>query len=450
MAAREEPRYDVPSQLGSSGGRRTPDRHRNQIARLRRISVTAALDRRPHRNLLRPLGEELILRLALALTLSAFCARLSALGLWPPLEPPHLASAPGDTSCVAALDSLVNVLRHDYPGYRDRVVGHEERFTALVDSVRRVATTPAADASYDVCIPALWRITRFFHDAHLSLWQGPARPDAAPSNGRSATATAESAVESPITADGPDRPTLRRYGERALVVRLPDLDMRYKSAVDSLVAKHYAELTDTPTLVIDLRGDAGGCTCTFDALLPLIATGPIRGDGLEVWTSPANIAYFRAVASAPDTPDTLKAEIWRLLPRLEVAPNTFVPIDSATYAYTPPRVLPQPSAVAMLVDSVCASSCEGFISAAHQSRKVTVFSATNTAGAGDYGNIRPVMLPGWRHLRVATSRSPRLRAGIQAATDFVGLAPDVRLPRDSAIGDAAVAFALHHLRAPEM
>ena len=386
-----------------------------------------------------------MLRFALAVTLAALCAPISAPRLRPPLQPLHPAGPPGDTSCVAALDSLVVVLRYDYPGYRDRVVGHEARFAALVDSVRRVASTPAAESSSSVCIPALWRVTRFFHDAHLSLWQGPPRPDGASTYARSVPAAAAPTAKPPMPPDDPDRPTLHRYDARALVLRLPDLDMRYKSAVDSLVAEHYAELTDTPTLVVDLRGNGGGCTCTYDVLMPLISTGPISGDGLEVWTSPANVAYFRAVASAPDTPDTLKAELRRLLPRLEAAPNTLVPMDSADDTYTPPRVLPRPSAVAVLVDSVCASSCEGFVSAARQSRKVTVFSATNTAGAGDYGNIRPVMLPGWRRLRVATSRSRRLRAGIQAATDYVGLAPDVRLPRDSAVGDAAVEFALHHL-----
>lgn len=389
-----------------------------------------------------------MLRFALAATLAALYAPISAPALRQPVQPLHLASSPGDTSCVAALDSLVDVLRHDYPGYRDRVVGHEAPFGALVDSVRRVAITPAADASYEICIPALQRVTRFFHDAHLQLWQGPPVPAAAPAVARSVPAPAALTAKPPLPVDDPDRPTLRRYDASALVLRLPDLDMRYKSAVDSLVAAHYAELTRTPTLVIDLRGDGGGCTCTFDALLPLIATGPISGDGLEVWTSPANVAYFRTVASAPGTPDTLRAEIRRLLPRLQAAPNTFVPMDTAVYAYTPPRVRPHPSAVAMLVDSVCASSCEGFVTAAHQSQKVTVFGVTNTAGAGDYGNVRAVMLPGRRRLRVATSRSRRLRAGIQAATDFVGLAPDVRLLRDSAVGDAAVVFALHHLQPP--
>jgi hypothetical protein len=365
----------------------------------------------------------------------------------PPAQAPRRPPHRGDSSCAAALDSLLRVLQRDYPGYRDRVVWHEAAFATLVDSVRSVAASPAADASYQVCIPALQRVTHFFRDAHLMLWQGspPSATAAAPAGANTAP------VPRAATADDPKRPTLRRYDARALVLRLPDLDYRYKPAVDSLVAADRPALTATPTLVVDLRGDGGGCTCTYDALMPLIATGPIgSGDGaLDVWASPENVAWFRATAADPETPDTLATMLRGMVSRLQAAPNTFVPMtpDTAAALYTPRDVLPLPAAVAVLVDSACASSCEDFVEAARQSRKVTVFSATNTGGASDYGNIRSVMLPGWRRLRVATSRSRRLRAGIQAATDFVGLAPDVRLPRDSASGDAALDFALHRLRA---
>jgi C-terminal processing protease CtpA/Prc len=228
------------------------------------------------------------------------------------------------------------------------------------------------------------------------------------------------------------------------VIRIPDLDMRYHRAVDSLVAEHRAALIAAQTLVVDMRGDGGGCTCTYDALIPFVATGPVRGDGLEVWASPANVTWLRSLVADPATPDTLRAALRRLLPRLDVAPNTFVSWSASRDDYVPRRVLSRPAAVAVLVDSICASSCEDFVRAVRQSRKATVFSATNTAGAGDYGNVRAVPLPGWRRLRVATSRSMRLRAG--RFTDFVGIAPDVRLPRDSAVGDAAIAFALRHHR----
>ena len=358
-----------------------------------------------------------------------------------------------DDSCLAALDSMLAVFEHDYPGYHTRVVGQEAPYRALSDSVRAVAATPAADADFNVCIPALKRVTRYYRDAHLIVWQGsrPAPAPAASGTGTGHAATSTAAASAASTApstppDDPDRPTIRRYDPRTLAIRIPDLDMRYQRAVDSLVAEHRSELTAAQTLVIDLRGNGGGCTCTYDALMPFVATGPVRGDGLEVWASPANVAWLRSLVADPATPDTLRADLRRVLPRLEAAPNTFVSWSGRRQDYVPPRVPPRPAAVAVLVDSVCASSCEDFVRAAQQSRKATVFSATNTAGAGDYGNVRSVPLPGWRRLRVATSRSRRLRAGTSASTDFVGVAPDVRLPRDSAVGDAAIAFAVRHHR----
>lgn len=361
--------------------------------------------------------------------------------------PTHaLRHAPGDSSRAAALDSMLAVFRRDYPGYQVRVVGREVAYAALVDSVRAVAATPAADRDLQVCIPALHGVTHYFRDAHLMVWQGPPTPSPPVSSTAVAPAAPQRVPIAPATPDDPDRPTLRRYDARTVVLRLPDLAWRYQRVVDSLVAARRADLAAAPTLVVDLRGDGGGCTCTYAALLPLIATGAVRGDALDVWASPANAAYFRAIAADPGAPDTLRAEFRRLLPRLAAAPDAFVPMsaDSAAGVYTPPAVRPRPRVVAVLVDSACASSCEDFVQAARQSRKVTVFSATNTGGALDYGNIRPVTLPGWRRLRVATARSARLRAGPAAGVDFVGLAPDVRLLHDSAAGDAAVAFALRH------
>ncbi|HKP19954.1 MAG TPA: hypothetical protein VJT68_00445 [Thermoleophilaceae bacterium] len=389
-----------------------------------------------------------MLALTLALTLAAASLH-HARPSWRVLTGFRDARQSPDESCVGALDSLVRVLRRDYPGYRDQVVGDkEDAFAALIDSVRIVVITPAADTSYEICIPALQRVTRFFRDAHLMLWQGPPPPVRSSDSGASAGAAARPSAQPPVSRDDPERPMLRRFDARTLVLSLPNLDMRYKSAMDSLVASHRAELTAKPRLVIDLRGDGGGCTCTYEPLLPLIATGAVADGPLDVWASPANVAYFRELASDVHTPETLKAELRRLLPRLEAAPNTFVAWNADTTAavYRPPAILARPTNVAVLVDSICASSCENFVMVARQSRKVTVFSATNTAGAGDYGNVRQVMLPGWRRLRVATSRASRLRTGAQSAIDFVGLAPDVRLPRDSAAGDAAIVFAFHHLR----
>lgn len=393
------------------------------------------------------------LHLGLGAVIAIFPAARPVLVLDAAVQPRAFRASPpqplGDsTSCVAAFDTLVAIIRRDHPGYRDRVAGREATFAALVDSARRQAAAPAADTSPDVCMPALWRVRDFMRDAHLMMWQGapPAPPPASAAPGVAPPAPAFP-TSAPTPVD-PDRPTLRRFDAHTLVLRMPSLDAAYKRVVDSLAAERRADLAAASTFVLDMRGNGGGCTCTYDALLPLVMTGPVHLDGSDVWTSPANVAYYRTMAADPAQPDTVRAELGRLVPRLEAAPNTFVPMspDPAANVYTPPVIPSRPRAVAVLVDAACASSCENFVRAARQSRKVTVFSATNTAGVGDYTNVRRVVLPGWRQLRIPTARAMWLRAGPRAATDRVGLAPDVRLPADSASGDAAITFALGRVR----
>ena len=94
----------------------------------------------------------------------------------------------------------------------------------------------------------------------------------------------------------------------------------------------------------------------------------------------------------------------------------------------------------MLIDGRCASSCESFVAMTRQSGKVTVLGSENTAGVGDYGNVRYVWLPGWRRLGIPTSRSHRLAT--LGPLDGIGFAPEVYMPKDER---DAVAYALKYL-----
>ena len=104
-------------------------------------------------------------------------------------------------------------------------------------------------------------------------------------------------------------------------------------------------------------------------------------------------------------------------------------------------IYPMPERVAVLVGQGCASSCENFVMDARQSDKVTVLGAERTRGMGDYGNVRSLWLPGWRRLRIPTSRSRRLLE--EGPLDRVGLDPEVRVPTAA---PAMIAFALDYLR----
>lgn len=64
----------------------------------------------------------------------------------------------GETSCVAALDSLVAIFRRDYLGFEHKVDGRESEFEAVVEEARRAAVE---SEDHSTCIPALWRVTEF-------------------------------------------------------------------------------------------------------------------------------------------------------------------------------------------------------------------------------------------------------------------------------------------------
>lgn len=343
---------------------------------------------------------------------------------------PARATAP-DQSCVAALDSLQTVFRRDYSGYADKVPGREAELAALTDSVRAIAGT---SEHHSVCIAqALQPWTRFFRDPHVMVWQaGPPPPPG--------TTPSQAAAPGGIPPDDPDRPSLTFRDGGTAVFRLPSMHWSYKPAVDSLVAANRARLLATPYLVVDVRGNGGGATSTFGSLIPLLYTGPIHQYGADIWSSEGNRAMLREWIANPTFPEGDRVRARAALARMEASPNQFV-------SYAPDghlrrdTVHPLPRRAAVMMDGKCASSCENFVQVALQSAKVTVFGPTNTRGVGDYGNVRAVKLPGWRELRVPTSRSRRLLA--EGPLDGVGIAPQVRIPETET---DAIAFALRHLR----
>jgi C-terminal processing protease CtpA/Prc len=84
-----------------------------------------------------------------------------------------------------------------------------------------------------------------------------------------------------------------------------------------------------------------------------------------------------------------------------------------------------PREVAIIQDRGCASSCEGFVLRARQSRKVTTYG-TNTSGIHDYGNVRESKAP----CGTLVLRHPTTRAGYmpEGAIDNVGIPPQVAIP----------------------
>jgi hypothetical protein len=342
-------------------------------------------------------------------------------------------STPRGVVCLVTLDSMEAVLARDYSGYSSRLPEDSAAYRALTDSVRAVAGT---SDDYHVCIPALQRITRFFRDRHLMIWQS-APPEPAPS-GDSGVAKPP-ARSSPAAVDSSVWPSVRRLDDSTALIRIPDLAWRLEPVIDSVVSAHWTDLLATPYLIIDMRGNSGGCTCSYHALLPLLYVSPIKQPRVEVWTSPANVAMYRRWSADPTFPADAKASIDSMLPTMTAHPNQFVVLAPATEIRLD-TIFPKPRRIAVLVDSGCASSCEDFVLAARQSFKVTVMGTSHTAGYLGYGNLRGVWLPGWRRMMMPTTRFPELNA---SDIGYDGIEPEVLIPKGE---PDPVEFARRYLR----
>jgi hypothetical protein len=341
-----------------------------------------------------------------------------------PAAPPPAAGA---KACFTDFEALEAKVRGDYSGFQDKVTGpgREAELDAFTERVR-AEVRAAADAA--ACTAALRRWVGFFRDRHLAVSETRPRP-----------AAGEGKTEGAPPADE-GLPTLRFYDDGTAVLRLPEFGNSSKAPIDKLMADNRARLLSTPYLVIDVRGNGGGWTAAYDAVLPLLYTDPVFRDGMDVWASPGNIASARAMAASEKAPAAIREQARALLARMEQSPGRFVTmVEDGELRLD--AVLPLPRAVAVLVDGRCASTCEQFLLDARQSRKVKVFGERSTRGLLDYGNALTTPLPsGERRMHVPTTRSRRLPA---IPLDLAGIMPDVRLRKDE---PDPVAFARRYLK----
>lgn len=225
------------------------------------------------------------------------------------------------------------------------------------------------------------------------------------------------------------RPTLR-VRDGTVIVAVPSHDPRVRPALDSLVARHEADLRAAERLIVDLRGNEGGAAFTTRSLLPYVVTERRRptkydGHGLLMLSSPDQLAYARRAFGSDTT-----AFVRSLVARLEASPGGFVPLqDPALPPATPPAPTPihGPRQVAVLVDRGTVSAAEVLVLDALRSERALVVGEP-TAGALDYQSTSIVPIAAgqrrWYLGYPTITASERLPANGMRGT---GIAPDVRM-----------------------
>jgi hypothetical protein len=212
--------------------------------------------------------------------------------------------------------------------------------------------------------------------------------------------------------------------ENTLYFNIPSFSWEAKPMVDSLFVAQKENLSKSANLIIDLRNNGGGSDDVYSVISPYLYTQPIKGIGVDMFSSKDNIKGWELMLQDPNLPLDNKAEYQKMIDKLKLKLNQNVNIveDYIDTSYTP---LLFPKNVVILINEGCASSTEQFLLEAIQSKKVTLMGQ-NTSGTLDYSNLResdfcemPYIL--W----TPTTRSRRIDIG--EGIDGIGIKPTIYL-----------------------
>jgi C-terminal processing protease CtpA/Prc len=152
-------------------------------------------------------------------------------------------------------------------------------------------------------------------------------------------------------------------------------------------------ITKTENLIIDLQNNGGGSDESFEKLIPLIYTNPIRVVGMELLSTPLNNKRMEEFANDPEASVDDKKWAREAFDKLNKNLGKFVNLDSSIVDIeTSDTMYTYPKKVGIIINGGCGSTTEQFILAAKQSNKVKLFGTT-TFGSLDISNMFSVKSP---------------------------------------------------------
>jgi hypothetical protein len=229
-------------------------------------------------------------------------------------------------------------------------------------------------------------------------------------------------VESYVKSLSARMPYIEQLNPNTLYMRIRTFDHGIKPSIDKMIADNFDKLSSAENLIIDLRDNGGGSDLSYEELMPLVYTNPVRTPAVSFLSTPLNIENTEMLLNIEELPEDDKRMIANLVENMKARPGEFVPIENEEVEVVSRDTIYEfPRNVGIIVNDGCASATEQFLLAAKQSRKVKLFG-TSTSGALDASNVRQTDSPDGRYrLSYTTSLSARIPG---MAIDDVGLQPD--------------------------
>jgi hypothetical protein len=218
-------------------------------------------------------------------------------------------------------------------------------------------------------------------------------------------------------------PFIQKLTDKTVLFRIPSFDDSQKPLIDSLIIENDKLLKTTEGLIIDIRNNGGGSDYSYDRIVPLFYTNPIRIVGMELLSTPLNNKRMEGYLSIPDLSENDKKEINDLLELLRNNSGEFVNLNNGEIVSVQKldTVYLYPKNIAILINQNNGSTAEQFLLAAKQSKKVKLFGTT-TAGVLDISNMYSAESPD-KQFRLGYCLSKSLRIP-DMAIDGKGIMPD--------------------------
>lgn len=227
----------------------------------------------------------------------------------------------------------------------------------------------------------------------------------------------------PLDPSDPAAPTFRPINPQSFVLSVPSSAAAYQATLKALIGRHSREMAKADTLILDLRGNAGG-DLPLDALFePYYRAASSQTRPSTEWqpvtlSSPAQLAYFRN-KTAPNLP---RGEWQRFLKTLADHPGGIVPMPVAD-TVRPSTLSSGPKRFVIFADNGTRGEAENFILRSWTSSKVRVVGES-TAGGGDYLEQNELKLSGCG-LRLRYPTFARSREVEKKGMNARGIQPDI-------------------------
>ncbi|MFZ5552892.1 MAG: S41 family peptidase [Bacteroidota bacterium] len=221
---------------------------------------------------------------------------------------------------------------------------------------------------------------------------------------------------------------LKQVNDSTLYLRIKSFDGQFAKQIETVIKDDEVLLKSKPYLILDLRYNGGGSDNAYSSLLPFIYTNPVKGIGVDVFSTPANIIAWQKMITEYDEYFSVddKKELNDLVKRMQENPFKLISsaddgIDTLSSVYTYPKK------VAVIINEGCGSTTEQFLLDAKQSNKVILIGKA-TAGVLDYSNVRQVDFSCMNFvLGYPTTRSRRIPDN---AIDNIGIKPNISMTFD--------------------